>query len=197
MINDYKIFRTKDFVEFSWQTINYKEFAFVSRAFKNLGIEDFIIGDKSIMIFDSNFNEERIKDLNLYECNIESVSHEILVNYEGSDLDSVCEYLKIDREAFVKRHTEQEYYVCFNGFIAGFVYLGSEDSFFNIPRKDRAVPITKGAVAIANGMTGIYPQDSPGGWHVIGHTTFINLNLKKPNFMTLMPGDMVKFINNG
>ena len=29
--------------------------------------------------------------------------------------------------------------------------------------------VQAGAVALAAGMTAIYPDDGPGGWHVIGH----------------------------
>jgi inhibitor of KinA len=43
-------------------------------------------------------------------------------------------------------------------------------------------------------QTCIYPQDSPGGWHIIGVSPleFFNLKSKSPCFVN--PGDKIKFL---
>jgi len=53
--------------------------------------------------------------------------------------------------------------------------------------------VKAGSVAIAGSQTGIYPLDSPGGWHLIGWTP---LNLFDPHSASpflFAPGDVVKF----
>jgi KipI family sensor histidine kinase inhibitor len=75
------------------------------------------------------------------------------------------------REEIVEIHSGAIYDVWLLGFMPGFPYLGSLDLRLRIPRKirpDLAVPA--GSVAIAEEFTGVYPADSPGGWHVIGRT---------------------------
>ena len=61
-------------------------------------------------------------------------------------------------------------------------------------RKDKPkLNIKSGSVGIARDQTGIYPQDSPGGWRIIGRSpiSFFNVNDKSPCFAK--PGDKIKF----
>ena len=51
------------------------------------------------------------------------------------------------------------------------------------------VPV--GAVAIGGMQTGIYPKESPGGWHLIGHVSQEIIHNVLP---IIVPGDRVKFI---
>ena len=81
------------------------------------------------------------------------------------------------------------------GFTPGFPYLGTLDRKLHIPRRKtprNAIP--EGSVAIAEGQTGIYPVESPGGWHVIGKTplTLFNSTLNPPTLVSI--GDSVKFV---
>ena len=48
-------------------------------------------------------------------------------------------------------------------------------------------------IGIARDQSGIYPQDSPGGWRIIGRSpiSFFNVDDKSPCFAE--PGDKIKF----
>ena len=50
-----------------------------------------------------------------------------------------------------------------------------------------------GSVAIAAGQTGIYPIDTPGGWHLIGRTRLKLFDESRPEPFLLKPGDSVRF----
>mgnify|MGYP002795028426 FL=1 len=53
--------------------------------------------------------------------------------------------------------------------------------------------VPKGAVSIGGNQTGIYPQNSSGGWQIIGKTpvSMFNIHREIPCFMN--PGDQIKF----
>ncbi|HSI78933.1 MAG TPA: carboxyltransferase domain-containing protein, partial [Lunatimonas sp.] len=101
---------------------------------------------------------------------------------------------QIPVEELVNEHSQREYVLFFYGFLPGFMYLGGLSERLYSPRK--AVPdplIQAGSVAIGGQQTGIYPMDSPGGWHVIGRTPyrlFDSLENKMPPFL---PGDRIRF----
>ena len=50
-----------------------------------------------------------------------------------------------------------------------------------------------GSVAIADRQTGIYPIDSPGGWHLIGKTPVRIFDLEKADPFTIHAGQSLKF----
>ena len=82
------------------------------------------------------------------------------------------------------------------GFIPGFMYLGGLNKKLSITRKkipDRK--ILKGSVAIGGGQTGVYPADSPGGWHIIGHTNFSLFDWQNNPPCAIAPGDTLQFIS--
>ena len=59
-------------------------------------------------------------------------------------------------------------------------------------RRGRAVPA--GSVAIAGGQTGIYPTETPGGWHLIGRTPVQAVTIDRaPSRSSFKPGDRVRF----
>ena len=54
--------------------------------------------------------------------------------------------------------------------------------------------VKKGSVAIGGQQTGIYPQDSPGGWHIIGNSPIELFNANQNPPCIINAGDKVKFI---
>jgi len=122
---------------------------------------------------------------------------EISVKYNKSqdkDIASVMSHVGLSRNEIVDLHTSVLYYVYFIGFLPGFLYLGGLDEKLHIPRKkvpDLKIPA--GSVAIGGTQTGIYPQESPGGWYVIGDTNFKVIDFYTPPFCKVKPGDKVKF----
>ena len=80
------------------------------------------------------------------------------------------------------------------GFLPGFPYMGKVHPLLATPRKDRPATVQAGGVGIAGDQTGIYPVNSPGGWHIIGRTP---LSLFDPHAalpVLFAPGDPVQFI---
>jgi KipI family sensor histidine kinase inhibitor len=80
------------------------------------------------------------------------------------------------------------------GFVPGFAYLGPLDQRLVLPRREsprKRVPA--GSVAIAESQTGVYPSETPGGWHLIGRTG-VKLfdSLRDPPSMFAV-GDRVRF----
>ena len=50
-----------------------------------------------------------------------------------------------------------------------------------------------GSVAIANGLTVIYPWESPGGWHLLARCPVPLFDARRPAPSLLAPGDRVQF----
>lgn len=112
----------------------------------------------------------------------------------GIDLKEVSQYSGLSIEEIIKRHTENPYTVYGIGFLPGFMYLGGIAKELEVPRKTRPrAKVLKGAVGLAGKQTGIYPQDSPGGWNIIGNCSVPMFDMKKevPCFVNV--GDKVQF----
>lgn len=95
--------------------------------------------------------------------------HRLPVWYGGEDLGAVAEACGLRPDQVIELHCAVEYRVGAIGFAPGFAYLGGLDARLALPR--RATPRTQvpaGSLAIAERQTAIYPQASPGGWHLLG-----------------------------
>ncbi len=119
----------------------------------------------------------------------------IPVCYEmGEDLASVAAQLNVDQEDIINAHCHHTYRVYMIGFTPGFPYMGSLPTVLEIERKKSpSLNIQPGSVAIAGKQTGIYPTNSPGGWHVIGRTPINMFDKKRTPACYLQAGDMVQF----
>lgn len=123
---------------------------------------------------------------------------EIPVHYDGEDLAEVADLLRISVDDVIRRHTGSDWFVAFTGFAPGFAYLAGGDPLLNVPR--RASPRTRippGAVALAGGLSAVYPKASPGGWQVIGQTHLPMWNLERDPPALLQPGQRVHFVDAG
>lgn len=113
----------------------------------------------------------------------------------GPDLEPAATTLALSPSELIRLHSEREYTVYMMGFTPGFPYMGILDKRLTLPRL--STPRTRvpaGSVAIAGSQTGIYPVDSPGGWHIIGHTPLKLFDPTSDNPFLVSPGDIVKFI---
>lgn len=123
---------------------------------------------------------------------------EIPVRYggeEGPDLSFVAERTGMDLQEVIRLHSEPTYVVYMLGFMPGFCYLGELHPSLALPR--RATPrlrIPPGAVAIGGAQTGIYPLESPGGWHWIGRTNVVMWDPHREPPALLRAGDEVRFV---
>lgn len=139
---------------------------------------------------------------NIYQSNTDVLKTEsrlwkIPVCYDahfGIDLEYISKVKNCSEESIITRHASAIYTVYFIGFLPGFLYLGGLDSVLFTPRKSTPrLKIEKGAVAIGGNQTGIYPQESPGGWNVIGNSpiTFFDATKEQPCFAKA--GDKIQF----
>ncbi|CAM1344792.1 5-oxoprolinase subunit PxpB [Tenacibaculum amylolyticum] len=169
-------------------------------------IQDFIIGYNSLLV---NYVEEvtdfaskikRLKELYKQENTFSTETNyrwEIPVCYDldyGIDLEAVAQIKGLTPEVIIQSHTEAIYTVYFIGFLPGFLYLGGLQSQLHIDRK--AIPnlkVPKGAVALGGVQTGIYPQESAGGWHIIGNTPISFFDVTQENPCFVKSGDEVCF----
>lgn len=118
--------------------------------------------------------------------------------YYGEEVALDLKQMSIDTnlsiEEIINLHTSKLYDVYAIGFLPGFAYLASVDEKIARPRlKSPRKKIPKNSVAIADTQTAVYPQESPGGWNIIGRTA---KELFDKNLKTLCPlevGDKVKF----
>lgn len=85
------------------------------------------------------------------------------------DLDAVAQRADLSTEQVIELHQAMEYRVYAIGFAPGFAYLGELDARLATPRlKSPRTKVPKGAVAIAERQTAVYPAESPGGWNILG-----------------------------
>ncbi|GAA4282269.1 5-oxoprolinase subunit PxpB [Gaetbulibacter aestuarii] len=113
----------------------------------------------------------------------------------GIDLDVLARSKNRSKQAVIKTHTAAPYLVYFIGFLPGFLYLGGLPEELHMARKSAPeLKVPKGAVAIGGNQTGVYPIESPGGWHIIGNTpvNFFDVEKDRPCFAE--PGDQVMFV---
>ncbi len=119
---------------------------------------------------------------------------EIPVRYDGEDLADVAALTGLSVEEVVRRHVESEFTVAFCGFAPGFGYLVGGDPALQVPRRQSPrTRIPAGAVALAGAFSGVYPQESPGGWQIIGVTPEKMWDLSRDPPALFQPGYRVRF----
>lgn len=113
----------------------------------------------------------------------------------GPDLDDVANASGLTTAQVVERHAQVEYLVAMLGFSPGFPYLLGLDPQLAVPRL--ATPRTRvaaGSVGIGGAQTGVYPNEGPGGWRLIGRTTLALFDARREPPSLLLPGDRVRFV---
>lgn len=91
----------------------------------------------------------------------------------GPDFNDVCEQTGLSGDELIALHTSGEYRVDLVGFTPGFVYVGGLNDQLSVPRRTQPRQhVAAGSVGIADGRTGLYALPGPGGWALIGRTTF-------------------------
>lgn len=118
----------------------------------------------------------------------------IPVRYDGEDLADVARSTGLSEDEVVAIHTGGDYTVAFTGFAPGFGYLTGLDDRLRLPRRETPrTRVPAGAVAVAGEFTGVYPRPSPGGWHLLGHTTAPLWEPSRETPALLRPGLRVRF----
>jgi inhibitor of KinA len=113
----------------------------------------------------------------------------------GPDLMRLAEEKQLSLSQFIDAHCAPTYRIHFFGFLPGFFYLNGLTEILHTPRK--AVPnlsVPKGSLAIGGTQTGIYPGESPGGWHIIGRTPLSLFNAEAEPPVWAKAGDQIRFV---
>jgi inhibitor of KinA len=144
-----------------------------------------------------NFLEEKLRHTPSVQSPItnQPITLQIPVRYDGPDLSEVAERLQLSENELIRLHSEAVYTVFMVGFLPGFPYLGPLPEALRLPRRDTPrLRVPAGSVAIAGAQTGIYPQASPGGWHLLGTTDFRLFDPAQTPPAALQSGMKVQFI---
>ncbi len=112
----------------------------------------------------------------------------------AQDIEHVSQQCQLSIDEIIQIHTKPQYLVHMLGFTPGFMYLGGLDHKLHCDRKlipDKKVPA--GSVGIGGAQTGIYPQETPGGWQIIGCTPLRLFRPEKSKPFLTTPLDRVQF----
>lgn len=112
----------------------------------------------------------------------------------GEDLEALADRAGLSPDEVIEIHAATEYRVYAIGFAPGFAYLGQVDERIAAPRL--ATPrqkVPRGAVAIADRQTAVYPAVSPGGWNLIGRCPVRMFDPQAEPTMPVTVGDRVRF----
>ncbi|PQJ80609.1 5-oxoprolinase subunit PxpB [Polaribacter porphyrae] len=173
---------------------------------KNIEFYDLIQGYNSLTIIYKNFITDFEKEVQLLKIIYTSLLEvkkqnyyqwEIPVCYDlefGIDLEEISQKSNLQIHEIVKLHTKSIYKIFFIGFLPGFLYLGglSKKLFFDRKPNPR-LNVQKGSVAIGGKQTGVYPNNSAGGWNIIGKTPINFFDVEKQHPCFVKAGDSIKF----
>lgn len=125
---------------------------------------------------------------------------DIPVVYDGEDLHQAAASLGCDARTLVDAHSRQTWSVALMGFAPGFGYLVPTGDLLlpwsQVPRLDRPRSrVPGGSVAVAAGMSAVYPSAMPGGWLLLGTTEVTLFDPSDEASPTLLrPGHRVRFV---
>ena len=109
------------------------------------------------------------------------------------DLTFIAENTELSTKDVIEIFISKIYRVYMLGFLPGFAYMGIVDERIVVPRKaSPRLIVPKGSVGIAGRQTGIYPNESPGGWQIIGRTDLDLLTPDEASPCLFIPGDAVR-----
>jgi KipI family sensor histidine kinase inhibitor len=125
----------------------------------------------------------------------ESLVLEIPVRYNGHDLHEVAHTCGLSVPEVVAAHSGATYSVEFFGFAPGFAYLRGLPERLQLARRTTPrIRVPAGAVAIATHYSAVYPNASPGGWHLLGVTDLPLWNPQRDPVSLIQPDSIVRFV---
>ena len=128
---------------------------------------------------------------------VEGRSWRLPVCYEGEagpDLAATAQTIGVSIDEVVALHSSSELRVYMLGFLPGFPFIGDLPERLRLPRRtEPRVRVPAGSVAIAGGLTAIYPWESPGGWHLLGRCPVPLFDARRESPALLAAGDGVRF----
>lgn len=176
-----------------------------------LWLEDVVVAESSITVFFDllqvgyrdviRFVSELVNQSNRQPAGANSELITLPVSYGGEvgeDLNCVAEQCGVSVAEFIQLHQETVFTVTAVGFAPGFGYLKGLPPQLRLPRRSSPrTQVPKGALAIAEEYTAIYPEPTPAGWHLIGYCpeTLFDVSLPVPTLFKV--GQKVKFVAVG
>jgi KipI family sensor histidine kinase inhibitor len=112
----------------------------------------------------------------------------------GPDLERIGQHTGLTPAEVIALHTGAVYTVYAIGFCPGFPYLGYlHDKLSGVPRLETPrLKVEAGSVGLTGRQTGIYTEERPGGWNIVGRTPLQLVNVAEEYF-PLQTGDQVRF----
>jgi KipI family sensor histidine kinase inhibitor len=166
------------------------------------GVVDVVLAYRAVAVF---ADPERV-DLEELEARLRSLTTAatdrpagvfigIPVLYDGEDLPEVAGRLGLTVAEVVAAHSDRDYHVYAIGFLPGFPYAGYlPEPLCGLPRREvPRVRVPAGSVAIVGRQTAVYPEESPGGWHLIGRTPLRIVDMERGHF-PIRAGDRLRFV---
>jgi KipI family sensor histidine kinase inhibitor len=81
------------------------------------------------------------------------------------------------------------------GHLPGLPYLAGLPAVLDLPRRASARPrVSRGSIGLAARMACVYPQEAPGGWHIVGRTPARLVDPDADPPARLAPGDRVRLV---
>jgi KipI family sensor histidine kinase inhibitor len=112
----------------------------------------------------------------------------------GPDLRELAAAAGLSAAEFVRRHAAGDYRVAFLGFAPGFPYLtGLPEELHARRLSTPRIRVPAGSIGIGGPYTGIYPEETPGGWRLIGRAAVRLFDVRRDTPALLLPGDAVRF----
>ena len=170
-------------------------------ALDHSGIDDVIVGYRSVTIVADPTHTDVAALAEICAALVPGPGHratgaeiEMPVALDGPDLDDVARLAHLSPARVVDLLTATALRVAFVGFAPGFAYLvGLPPDLASVPRRPTPRPaVPGGSVALAGGFAGIYPQTSPGGWHLVGRTGLRLFDPGTAPYSLLRAGDVVR-----
>jgi len=191
-------------IEFSlFDTDHLRVYAFLRQLFIDADMEiSDCIADKSVVQLEASC-EQISNDSHARKSKLSTPKriHRIPVCYEltslQTDLYKVARDKNISEDTVIQLHCANLYRVFATGFMPGFAYLGELPEELSQPRLSKPrLKVPKGAVAIADRQTAVYPDESPGGWHIIGYTP-LELLFSTTDASSIKSGDVEALLKTG
>ena len=167
------------------------------------GVEDVIVGDRSVTVL----ADPRAADLESLLPELAAlplgVRHgrtprtlEVPVAFDGPDLDEVAKLAGATPRQVIDLLVGTELEAAFLGFSPGFAYLrGLPTALAGLSRRGSPRSMVQsGSVGLGGGFAAIYPQQSPGGWLIVGRTNLRLFDPQTPPFALIQAGDRVRFV---
>jgi KipI family sensor histidine kinase inhibitor len=113
----------------------------------------------------------------------------------GPDLDELAAGTGLSPGALIAAHTGALHRVAMLGHLPGLPYLtGLPGALRAARREEPRLRVAAGSVAVAGGLTCIYPVAAPGGWRLLGRTPARLFDPRLDPPAALAPGDTVRLV---